>query len=270
MIAHWQLAGNTAALLAAAWNAKIDLTTPQLGLALRFSGAAQNKSPLQILGAEFGDRQPIEPQRIDAYVRGPDLVTTYGEAPPERLRSQVYWRVLPAGEFAADFSAQIAVAFDLILSSNTSLLDSDPQSNIRSLIPNISDVLQVVRADTTQLLAEQIAMVPKPSDSLQTITATPEDRAAGCFITRLDGVPYSYVEMVHPADFHRSTLTLTKSRQTDETSSLIKHQLFHERLEKGVILRARLRAALVDSQQDEAAALAAYNHFAAAEPPLTV
>jgi hypothetical protein len=76
--------------------------------------------------------------------------------------------------------------------------------------------------------------------------------------------------MVHPVDFCRSTVTFAKMPPTPATSVLLEHHLFQQRLEKGVILRARIRCALVAWQQAEAAAQSAYQHFAAAGPPLTV
>ncbi len=47
------------------------------------------------------------------------------------------------------------------------------------------------------------------------------------------------------------------------------HQLFAERLEKGVILRARVLGVLVDRDGDLAAAARHYENFVSAAPPLT-
>jgi hypothetical protein len=269
MIAPWQLEGNTARLIAAAWNALIDLARPEQGITLCLSGADQTMLPLQMLGVAFGDRQPAEPAQIDAYVRCSDLVVTYDESTRQHLRTQIYWRSIPASEFAAGFAEHIIAAFDLILSSNTSLLDSDPQSSVRSLVCSAGQVLHLKQFDTSGLRAQQIAPLSTAGNSGRGVTVTPTNNNTGCFITRLESVPFSYVEMVHPADFCRSTVTFANALQTGASDAVIQHHLFQRRLEKGVILRARVRSALVARQQDEAAAQAAYQHFAAAEPPLT-
>ena len=66
--------------------------------------------------------------------------------------------------------------------------------------------------------------------------------------------------MVHPVDFGGAKVS----------TGTISHHLFQQRLEKGVILRARVRAAILHRKNDLATAQAAYERFAGAEPPLTV
>ena len=60
--------------------------------------------------------------------------------------------------------------------------------------------------------------------------------------------------MIHPADFCGTRIESQLAPPRKEPATLIEHQLFHQRLEKGVILRARIRAALVTRQDDEACA----------------
>ena len=79
------------------------------------------------------------------------------------------------------------------------------------------------------------------------------------------------MELIHPSDYQSSSVTLTSSvAEPSDSVALIEHQVFRTRLEKGVILRARLRAALVATEKAEAITIAAYGHFARTEPPLTV
>ncbi len=270
MIAHWQLDGNSAALISPATSAKIDLTKPDQGLVLT-PPEPERSTRLHILGVTVADQGRVPPQRIDPYTRGPDLVATYGEVPEHRLRSQVYWRCLAAQGFADSFSPSVVIAFDLILSSNTSLLDSDPRLNVRSQIPGVAEVIQFhcSSAGANDWHARQISPPQSIDNSAQPIIVAPEEGAAGCFLIRLGRMPFSYLEMVHPADFCGSTITFNLS-QAGGQDVLVEHQLFHQRLEKGVILRARVRSAIIARQQDEETALAAYQKFAAAEPPLTV
>jgi hypothetical protein len=45
--------------------------------------------------------------------------------------------------------------------------------------------------------------------------------------------------------------------------------LFSQQLEKGVILRARVRGTWLPADRDESLAAASYRNFAALDPPLT-
>ena len=72
------------------------------------------------------------------------------------------------------------------------------------------------------------------------------------------------MEMVHPSDFTESAFC----RGPDGAAEL-SNRLFQGRLEKGVILRSRLRALLLPPEDDVALAAACYSDFAASEPPLT-
>jgi hypothetical protein len=71
--------------------------------------------------------------------------------------------------------------------------------------------------------------------------------------------------MVHPADFQRDEL------EWDGRYGgvwRVAHRLFCTNLEKGVILRARVRGVFFARQGDVAAAAECYAAFAAADPPL--
>jgi hypothetical protein len=74
----------------------------------------------------------------------------------------------------------------------------------------------------------------------------------------------TYVEMVHPLDFVSSEFTATASNEVEHST-----RLFRGPLEKGVILRSRLRGVIVPRSGDVSAAIACYREFAASEPPLT-
>jgi hypothetical protein len=71
--------------------------------------------------------------------------------------------------------------------------------------------------------------------------------------------------MVHPADFCRDELT----HETGQNPRLRAcHRLFAAPLEKGVLLRGRVRGIFVPRIDDLAIAAAAYTRFAAEEPLL--
>jgi len=87
----------------------------------------------------------------------------------------------------------------------------------------------------------------------------------GCFLFRPPGAPFSYVEMVHPADFHRIELGCG-----DEPSRSVRlvHRLFSEPLEKGVIVRARIEGVFCSRRYDARVAAEAYSSFCCGALPL--
>ena len=89
----------------------------------------------------------------------------------------------------------------------------------------------------------------------------------GCLLFDMPNSDLCYAEMVHPDDFQNSELTTA----TDERGPVwtLRHLLFPENLEKGVILRARVLAAWF--KRDDAAHGAAqlFRDFSASALPLT-
>jgi hypothetical protein len=254
----WQLDGNVAQLADSTCSATIDVAHPADGLRLCLKSKSA-ASEIQVLSFTFGERPLFDASRIDAYVRGSDLVATYDETPPHHVRTQAYWRRIEPAEFCADHAVRIVIGFELILSVNTSLLDSDPQATIGSVVSPIADVFELRSSNDRNLIVTK-AKAPANSN-LQTGGSTDG------FIARLAHEHLSYVELLHPADFGTSTATVA-----DGTTPCLQiaHHLFRQRLEKGVILRARVRGGLVEQSHDEAIAAAAFRQFAATEPPLTV
>jgi hypothetical protein len=82
----------------------------------------------------------------------------------------------------------------------------------------------------------------------------------------LTGTELTYLEIIHPADFQHDELSRLPG---PVAGMLLRHRLFAEELEKGVILRGRLRGQFVAQSGDTAAAAAAYARFLAASLPLT-
>ena len=104
-----------------------------------------------------------------------------------------------------------------------------------------------------------LALAPRRRQSIG-----PES-GAGCLLFRLPDVDLSYVEMVHPADFQHDELS---PGRPGGGALRIAHRLFRTSLEKGVILRARVRGVFVNRRDDAEAAAECYAAFAAADPPL--
>jgi hypothetical protein len=119
---------------------------------------------------------------------------------------------------------------EMIVSVQTDLLDLDPQVQLSSCMTN--GAAQV--ADDTVLF-----------------------RGRNSEMTA--------VHLVHPGD--RSQVRVFPNAAHHGAD--IQTTLFADRLEKGVILRSRLRGFFMDRANDEATAAELARHFAASEPPLT-
>ena len=201
------------------------------------------------LGCDLlGVRTPLglpAPNLLDAYARVGDLVATYSESPEWPFRVQIYWR-----ECTSDYPGAIG-AVELLASVQTDLLDTQPElfAGSRFSAGSVS-----------------ICCFDKNPSGVSVLRAPAEigRASAGCFIVRslADGI--SYAELIHPADFRGSLI-----EDTETGSTSLKHRLFAERLEKGVILRARVLGLIVDEAHDLEIAGAAYESFCHAPPPLT-
>lgn len=230
--AHWQSDGSIARFNADRVKAVVEFASHR---GVQIILADQRQLRLRVLGFTFGGGSSKE-SATDVYVRGTDLVATYDESAERPIRAQAYWRRLEAGQFCEGHLDSVLVAIELVLSVNTSLLDSDPQATIET------SVSPAIKLKNFGERSEQTLVQPA-------------------------GERFSYVEMLHPSDMGGTEALLGSGR---EGEAQIHHRLFQQRLEKGVILRARVRGAVVERRQDTAIAEAAFRQFAASEPPLTV
>ena len=73
--------------------------------------------------------------------------------------------------------------------------------------------------------------------------------------------------MVHPSDLQQANPPPVSEAGK---GVLLRSNLFLERLEKGVIRRARLRGLFLNRHNDLQTAVACYHEFANSVPPLTV
>jgi hypothetical protein len=199
---------------------------------------------------------------VDFFARGNDVVATYSETAEHPFRAQIYWRSVPSAITqcsgrSLDRTTQTFAALELILSIQTNLLDADPTLTVETDLSAIQ-ASQLVDSQTeclTDLHVVDSPAVLSPASGL------------GCFHFRLADSPLTYTEMVHPADFHRSTLERSAA---DSNELRLSHQLFPQRLEKGVILRSRIRGLFMPAETEPAVLVRAYQDFATSDPPLTV
>jgi hypothetical protein len=242
----WRLDARTASLRLARLSAVVHPLQPELGLdELHIDGRPISGACCPLGVDLFAEQRSFLSSTVEQYVRGGDLVATYADCPMAALRTQVYWRV-------ASHPVEGAIAaIELVISVQTSLLDSSPRLATRSTF----------RADEAICLSQ-----------LDSVKEFGEGNSS-CHLYRLVDSPFSYAEMVHPAQSQASALDAPASAgatgEVEPPRLELRHELFCERLEKGVILRARVLGIFLDRQHDLDAAAAHYAAFLAAEPPLT-
>jgi hypothetical protein len=245
----WRIEQNLATLSRPALRATLDLARPHDGL----TSVAYRDRPFSghLLGVAVEPNQDsCAGSLVDSYARVGDLVATYAQTPTRPTRVQVYWRTV--AEIADSAGAE---AVDLQVSVQTSLLDAAAVVVAQSRL-NTSETHRLIDVDAVRF---------EPIDLPTTVRRklTPAD-GPGCLVFRSASGDMSYVEMIHPADFHEDALV----REFDGMISL-SHDLFVSSLEKGVILRARVRGLFLPRDNDLPAAADAYRAFVDSKLPLT-
>ena len=244
----WELEKHAARIQCEGFGARLDLTRPAEGLfEIRVGRATFPES--RLLGVAMPSFTPGDVESlIEFHARGAALVAAYKESPSWPVRTDALWRaVVPAA------SDGFLAVIELRLSVRTELLDSQPGLAVQTTLP-AAEALRLV--DPASARFESCTRASDSSRRLE-----PEG-GPGCLVFRLAGSDLSYAEMVHPADFRTSELSLG----TDRSAAVqVRHRLFCEPLEKGVILRARLRGMFLPRNHDTETAAECYAAFAAAE-----
>jgi len=217
-------------LVASRGGRALDLAVPVAGLGEKASVEAD-----RLLGLDL--RSPRgEARLVDHWVRGDDLVAVYEPADPRRLQATAIWRPLPAP----------ATGWELVVSAQTSLVESDSAVAV-----------------TASLAGEELlwsrGAAAGPADWLP-LDGAPCPSEATCLLVQrgADAVLLA----VHPADARQIVITRSGPRVQVDC------WLFSTALEKGVLLRSRVLAA-VGPAADTAWADTILTAFAAAPPPLT-
>jgi hypothetical protein len=230
MAGPWKIEGDVAHLRIGPLSAQLDLRFPQRGLhRVSFEDVPATNSPATFLAVMTQGADTPE-QVQDCYVRANDLVVTFAETPARNIRPQLYWRA-----FAYPDEASQCYGVDLIISTQTSQLYSDPTLTVESHMPAIGEQCSIAAAGD-----------------------------AGPILFRLNPPAWSFAQAVHPSDFE----TAHSSLDADGRAA-VQHRLFAPGLEKGVIRRARVRGLFVPRVHDEALAAASYVEFVKQELPLT-
>jgi hypothetical protein len=260
MAAHfWQVESGIASLKQPRFTAFVNPLRPSSGLTnLHVDG--RPLPDFNSLCVELGDVEPHDAASIiEHYVRGGDLVAAYADRPARGMRAEIYWRA------ASHELAGAIAAVELLASVQTSLLDSCPRLLTRSTV-TADQVLQL--SDVERGGFKPVA--PNPRDDVSNVPSDQPD----CYLFHLVAADYSYLEMVHPSDAQASHSQWPVAAVRPLVKSApnrfeLHHQLFAERLEKGVILRARVLGVLLDRDGDQAAAARHYAAFISERLPLT-
>jgi len=250
--AAWSLCGLIGQLQRGPFGGTIDVSRPDLGLQdvmirhelirgsyLNVIRGMPASNPISDRGDSTSWRSPV----ADAYVRGNDLVASYQSIDEWPYSPQLYWQADLPGSVGG-----VAASLSLLVSLQTQLLDTRPQISV------------VSRAPTAELM--QIAMNEGGKASVKPIGSEEcwyPTGASCCVIRRLPNTSFSYIEVIASSDFCEATV----SSNDDGTASVTWH-LFSEFLEKGVIRRARVNAALLPAEKDIELAIeccAAIEHF---------
>ncbi|WP_254513430.1 hypothetical protein [Anatilimnocola floriformis] len=216
-MATWDLNGTLATATLGEYQISVDAALPTSGVAW---STADRKG---FQGTTLQFRPPVSaraaPVLVDLYVRGSDLVATYEELSGAAVQPQLYWRLL-------EHPAMKAIGVQLLISMQTSLLNSEPRCTIVSELPEARTAIWNWKEKTWW-----------GSDKDQQGFDLRSDPSAGGFVTwfSTQQEPNSYVEVIYPDDRVTQKITLGRSEAC----------FFSEPLEKGVIRRGRIAGWLV-------------------------
>jgi hypothetical protein len=243
----WTIDDRHAQLQSTSLTAQLQLLSPHSGLRNVCPNHAELE--LQLLGVQLPESDSTVSIE-DAYARVDDLVVTYAETPQWKLRSQIYWR------YARQYAQ--ACGIEVVASLQTSLLDAPAAIDVSSRIA--AD--EVLALSHNHLAFIELARSSRPHHLTKSTTC-------GCFVFRLAGANLSYVEMVHPGDFHESSIEAVADLHVEDPATISRHRLFGRRLEKGVILRGRVLGLFVPQDDDLRLVKQYYQVFAQSKPVLT-
>ncbi|MGI9457547.1 MAG: hypothetical protein ACR2NU_13365 [Aeoliella sp.] len=164
---------------------------------------------------------------VEVYLRDDDLVARYASCESFPFDTEFYWNLRSLGAEAAP-----VVAVSLLISVRTNLLDTHPEIEVCTTVPQ-SSLTQADSSDGQMFLGTL-------TDELKLIEFAPAEDCA--------------------------TVSLDDSQHDNQ---VIHRRLFSHFLEKGVIRRARLFAAIAPANITEQQAEAICQDFLKAELPLT-
>jgi hypothetical protein len=244
--APWKLDGHLVHLSSEGLRATLDLREPESGLQELQLGLHSVRG--HVLGVLL--KPHVENKPADAYVRVADLVATYAETSARAMRVQVYWHCE---------SRVSRHALELQVSVQTDQLGIATPVITCSQLPAV-EALRLIDADSARC-----APLALRADEAQQLFPR---EGPGCLLFRLPDSSWTYAEMIHAADFQQDQFV---AQQTSDGNChvTLEHRLFPDTLEKGVILRARIRGMFLPREDDVAHVAEDYLHFLRSPLPLT-
>jgi hypothetical protein len=241
--------------------ALLDLDAPELGVRPHGCAAAGVAPPDRAAGFEVRvllgvDLRPSF-RLADHWLRDADVTAAYESTDDRRLRVTAMWRL-----HAADAGVQ---AWELILSAQTAVLQSDPRLSVVSRVSfpaaagdangcvwGTCGVTGVSWSDSPSTQAAAVLVLPAP----RATGGAPEPRSA-C------GDREALVVVGHPGEVERLAV------RRDGGDLVVEAMVFAGDLEKGVLLRGRILAALGPAVDARAWAGRLARAFADATPMLS-
>jgi hypothetical protein len=226
----WSINGTLAKLHCGALSGQVDAARPNLGLQqVIFARAAIGNRLFRPLRASDGEAKNEWPLPLtDVYTRGHDLVASYGPTDDWPYAPIIYWQ---ANSLAVIDGVCASLSF--LFSVQTHLLDTHPRLCVSSEL-DCSEQLHFFWT-----AGEPSEVVPSEPNG----TIEPQGTMC-CVLRRLDR-ELSYVEFASTTDF-----CTARSSSGSRGHAQLSWQLFSEFLEKGVIRRARIHAALLPHRND--------------------
>ena len=245
----WTITGQQAHLQTLDLSGTLDLSTPGIGLH-QLCLADDRLTQIQLLGiARDGCTLATFPDQ-DPYSRDNSLIIRYGDQADPSHHLQVQWRCIPSepGLFLG--------GLELILSFETPSQINLPEWTTMTQVGQ-QDIL-VAGGDHEQPWISLNEIRDAADSTLSTAT-----NGAHMILCRFPEQQLSYLEMTPAAE---SSLAILPSTET--TRTLWGSRTPDRPLEKGVILRRRVRGVFLPREKDTALAAKAYAQFQALDPPL--
>jgi hypothetical protein len=254
----WSLQGTIGKLTNGPLSGEVNVANPNLGLRCREFDRDQWKCAL--LGVMRSDGPSADVTKndggghawplpvVDEYVRGNDLVASYRAVDDWPYAPQIYWQAN-----ALDSVDGLAASMSVLVSVQTHLLDTWPRISV------------VSQAASEELLYISLSENERPEvERVDTEKALGAVGAGYCVIWRLLAAPISYVEIMSATDFRQVAF-----RPSKKANSLAEWHVMADFLEKGVIRRARIHAAILPRENDVELALECYQAIDNRPLPLT-
>ena len=220
MPATWTINGALATATLGEYQITGDAADPSRGV--QWSSTAAKRLQARTLQFKPPRSSKAAPVLADLYVRGCDLVATYEQLPGAEVQPQLYWRLMEHAELNA-------VGVQLLISMQTSLLQSEPRCTVESMLPGVRTAIWNWKERTWwgTDTGKDFNLQSQPS--------------AGGFVTWFSAPQEtnSYLEVIYPADPVSQQGTLGRSEAC----------FFAEHLEKGVIRRGRIAGWLAPNQK---------------------